>query len=286
MISIIARSARIEAASLADDRENFVAFTQEAHKLAQSVRLSLEASARDQDLLAKAIEAALNRQKDFDRRYRDQLLSSGGDLISAYAGMQEQRDKSVQLTNLAGLSTKNIAEAVGRSIISLQAGDSTRQRLEHVSYGLRFTGGSTPGIVPAPGDAASIDAAFVCRLQAMQLEDAQRGLESDIGEITRALAAILADAVGVVGQGRSLYGGQSGDSSSFLTRIRQILAQASTLIATCESAGKSVDDALMLVENTLGKFREASHQAFRSGRRHHPDRDECEPQGRSPRQQG
>ncbi len=257
MISIIARSARIEAASLADDRENFVAFTQEAHKLAQSVRLSLEASARDQDLLAKAIEAALNQQKDFDRRYRDQLLSSGGDLISAYAGMQEQRDKSVQLTNLAGLSTKKIAEAVGRSIISLQAGDSTRQRLEHVSYGLRFTGGSTPGIVPAPGDTASIDAAFVCRLQAMQLEDAQRGLESDIGQITHALAAILADAVGVVGQGRSLYGGQGGDSSSFLTRIRQILGQASTLIATCESAGKSVDDALTLVEDTLGKFREA-----------------------------
>jgi hypothetical protein len=257
MISIIARSARIEAASLADDRENFVAFTQEAHKLAQSVRLSLEASARDQDLLAKAIEAALNQQKDFDRRYRDQLLSSGGDLISAYAGMQEQRDKSVQLTNLAGLSTKKIAEAVGRSIISLQAGDSTRQRLEHVSYGLRFTGGSTPGIVPAPGDTASIDAAFVCRLQAMQLEDAQRGLESDIGQITHALGAILADAVGVVGQGRSLYGGQGGDSSSFLTRIRQILGQASTLIATCESAGKSVDDALTLVEDTLGKFREA-----------------------------
>ncbi len=105
MISIIARSARIEAASLADDRENFVAFTQEAHKLALAVKLSLEASARDQDLLAKAIEAALNQQKDFDRRYRDQLLSSGGELISAYAGMQEHRDKSVQLTSLAGLST-------------------------------------------------------------------------------------------------------------------------------------------------------------------------------------
>src|SRR6201996_5625640 len=122
MISIIARSARIEAASLAQDRENFVAFTQEAHQLAQAVKLSLEASARDQDLLAKAIDSALNRQRDFDRRYRDQLLSSGGELVSAYAGTQEQRDKSVQLTNLASVSTKKIAEAVGRSIISLQAG--------------------------------------------------------------------------------------------------------------------------------------------------------------------
>jgi cation transport regulator ChaB len=257
MISIIARSARIEAASLAHDRENFLAFTQEAHDLAQAVKLSLEASARDQDLLAKAIEAALNQQKDFDQRYRDQLLSAGGDLISAYAGMQEQRDKSVQLTHRAGLSTKKIAEAVGRSIVSLQAGDSTRQRLEHVSYGLKLVGGSAPGLVPAAGDAASADAPVVCRLQAMQLEDTHRELESDIGQIARALAGILTDAVGVVGEGRLLYGGQGGDASSFLTRIRQILAQASSLIATCERAGKSVDDALTLVEDTLGKFREA-----------------------------
>lgn len=257
MISIVARSARIEAASLADDRENFLAFTQEAHELAQAVKQSLEASARDQDLLSRAIETALNRQSDFDRRYRDQLLSAGGDLISAYAGMREQRDKSVQLTDLAGLSTKKIAEAVGRAIVSLQAGDSTRQRLEHVCCGLRLAGGATPGVVPAAGDTAGNDAAFICRLQAMQLGDAQRELENDIGQIARSLAAILGDAVGVVGQGRSLYGGQSGDSSSFLTRIRQILAQASSLIATCESAGKSVDDALTLVEDTLGKFRDA-----------------------------
>src|SRR6201999_2383703 len=139
----------------------------------------------------------------------------------------------------------------------LQAGDSTRQRLEHVSYGLKLVGGSAPGLVPALGGAASADAPVICRLQAMQFEDTQRELESDIGQIARALAGILTDAVGVVGEGRLLYGGQGGDASSFLTRIRQILAQASSLIATCERAGKSVDDALTLVEDTLGKFREA-----------------------------
>src|SRR6185437_2037273 len=100
MISIIARSARIEAASLADDRENFLAFTQEAYELAKAVQRSLEGCARDQGLLSKAIETALNRQNDFDRRYRDQLLGAGGDLIAAYAGMQEQRSKSVHLADL------------------------------------------------------------------------------------------------------------------------------------------------------------------------------------------
>ena len=108
-----------------------------------------------------------------------------------------------------------------------------------------------------PGDPPAVDAGFICALQARQLKDAQRELGGDIGQITGALSAILADAVGVVDQGRSLYGGRDDGSSSLLTRIRQILAQASTLIATCESAGKSVDDALMVVEDTLGKFRDA-----------------------------
>lgn len=259
MISIIARSARIEAASLAEDRENFLAFTGEAFELAKAVQQSLEGCARDQDLLSKAVEIALGRQKDFDLRYRDKLSSAGSDLVSAYAGLQDQRNKSVDLANLAGSSTKKIAETVGRSIVSLQAGDSTRQRLEHVCHGLNRAGDPVPSIAAALDNTS---ASLICALQAIQLKDAQRELDSGLGQIMHSLSAILADAIAVVGQGRSLhsgqgYGGQGSGSSSFLTRIKERLAQASSLIATCESAGKSVDDALTLVEDTLGKFRDA-----------------------------
>ena len=59
----------------------------------------------------------------------------------------------------------------------------------------------------------------------------------------------------VVGHGRALLGADDGTSTPFLARIKQTLAQASTLIATCENAGRSVDDALAIVEDTLAKFR-------------------------------
>src|SRR5262249_16795688 len=94
MISIIARSARIEAASLADDRENFLAFTQEAFELGKAVQRSLEGCARDQARLSGAIDMALGTQKDFQQRYRAELQSSGSDLVAAYSGMQEQRNRS------------------------------------------------------------------------------------------------------------------------------------------------------------------------------------------------
>jgi hypothetical protein len=254
MISIIARSARIEAASLAEDREGFLAFTGEAFELAKAVQASLDGCARDQDLLSKAVEVALGRQKDFDHRYRDKLASAGGDLVSAYSAIQDQRNKSVHLAQLAGVSTRKIAETVGRAIISLQAGDSTRQRLEHVCHGLNLAGDAAPSLVPLTEDNS---AAVIRRLQAMQLKDAERELDQGVGQIVHSLSAILGDASGVVEQGRSLYGGQGADSSSFLDRIKDMLAQASSLIATCERSGKSVDDALTLVEDTLAKFREA-----------------------------
>jgi hypothetical protein len=253
MISIIARAARIEAASLAEDRENFLAFTQEAFELAKEVQQSLEACARDQDGLAKALETALSRQKDFDSRYRDRLSSAGGDLIAAYAGIKDQRNRSVHLAELAGSSTKRIAETVGRSIVSLQAGDSTRQRLEHVCHGLHLAGETAPSHVPATESAAGV----ICALQGMQLKDAQREFDRDVGQIMASLSAILGDAIGVVSQGRSLYGGQDSEQSSFLARIKDMLAQASALIGTCESGGRAVDDALAVVEDTLGKFRNA-----------------------------
>jgi hypothetical protein len=71
------------------------------------------------------------------------------------------------------------------------------------------------------------------------------------------LTALFTDATGIVGHGRSLYGGQDGDTSSVLAVVKRTLARALTLIDTCESAGKSVDDALSVVEETLHKFRRA-----------------------------
>lgn len=258
MIAVIARSARIEAASLDGDRDGFLAFTQEAYDLGMSVQGSIEGCARDQERLSGAVATASSRQQDFDARYRDQLLSGSAELGAAYSGLLDQRGKGGHLAELAGTSAGKIAEAVASAIISLQAGDSTRQRLEHVCHGLRLVAGApenvAPHLVPEPAETGD-GARAICQLQAAQLRDAQRELDEDIGRIVRALSDILRDAQGVVGHGRALLGADDGTSTPFLARITQTLAQASVLIATCENAGRSVDDALAIVEDTLAKFR-------------------------------
>ncbi|MCK1735244.1 chemotaxis protein [Bradyrhizobium sp. 138] len=255
MITIIARSARIEAASLDGDREGFLAFTQEAYDLGRAVQRSIEGCARDQQRLSEAVATASGRQKEFESRYLAQLMSESAELGAAYSGLCDQRSKSSHLADRASSSTRKIAEAVGSAIISLQAGDSTRQRLEHVSHGIKLASESAPSLVPEP--VASDDGVrAICQLQAAQLRDAQREFGGDVGQIVGALTAILRDAGSVAGHGRTLFGGEE-DGSSFLTRIKQTLAHASALIGTCESAGRAVDEALAIVEDTLAKFRQA-----------------------------
>lgn len=255
MITIIARSARIEAASLDGDREGFLAFTQEAYDLGKAVQRSIEGCARDQQRLSEAVATASGRQKDFESRYRAQLMSESAELSAAYSGLRDQRSKSSHLADRASSSTRKIAEAVGSAIISLQAGDSTRQRLEHVSHGLGLASAAAPSLVPEPVT-SDHGMRAIRQLQAAQLRDAQREFGGDIDRIVGALTAILRDAGSVAGHGRTLFGGEE-DGSSFLTRIKQTLAHASNLIATCESAGRSVDEALAIVEDTLAKFRQA-----------------------------
>lgn len=255
MITIIARSARIEAASLDGDREGFLAFTQEAYDLGKAVQGSIEGCARDQQRLSEAVATASGRQREFESRYRAQLMSESAELGAAYSGLREQRSKSGHLAERASSSTRKIADAVGSAIISLQAGDSTRQRLEHVCHGLGLAPATAPSLVPGPVPGDDVMRA-ICRLQAAQLRDAQREFGGDIGQIVGALTAILRDAGSVAGHGRTLFGGEE-DGSSFLTRVKQALAHASNLIATCDSAGRSVDEALAILEDTLAKFRQA-----------------------------
>lgn len=258
MVMIIARSARIEAAALDTSQESFLDFTQEAFELAKAVQSSVDACTDDQQRLVDAISVALSRQRDFEGRYRAQLLSVSDELTCAHSGMQGRQTDSVRLAESTSASTKRIAEAVGVAIVSLQAGDSTRQRLEHVCRGLRIAAGSEPSLAPAVDD-AQIDeqtARLICQLQVSQLKSSATSFDGDIRDIDRSLRALVADATEIVGHGRSLYGGD-GDMTSFLSTMKQALAQASALISTCENSRQSVEDALSVVEETLGKFRSA-----------------------------
>lgn len=248
MVMIIAQNAKIEAATLGSGREGFLDFTEEASDLAKAVQASIESCTRDQRQLSDAVATALARQHDFETRYRGQLRSVSAELVAAHSAMQSRQAKSVQLAQSAGAGTKRMADAVGTAIVSLQAGDATRQRLEHVCRALRIAAGAGDG-----DDTGSV----ICGLQAAQLQSAAADFDADLADIDRSLNNLLSGAADVVGHGRLLSGAEEGSTASFLTSVKQKLAEASSLIRACETSRNSVNDALSAVETMLGKFRQA-----------------------------
>jgi len=250
LITVIARSSRIEAASLEGNRDDFLSFTREASNLATAVQSSIVTCAKEQQQLADAIAAALDGQRQFERQYRDQLVSVSAELLSAFSEIKQLQTQGADLARLAKASTTQIADAVGSAIISLQAGDSTRQRLEHICSGLRRVTDADVGLAPSTPP-------LICLLQAAQLTDTVSEFEADMARINRALTKLSNDSIKIVGHGNSLYGGKSDDMTSFLAVMKQRLAQASGLIFACGHAKVSVDASIAVLEDMLGKFRAA-----------------------------
>jgi hypothetical protein len=256
MITIIARASRIEAASLDGDRGDFLNFTKEASDLAKTVQLSIVGCAKEQQQLAEAIAQALKGQSNFERHYRPQLLAASEDLTSACREIKNRQAQSAQLAELARTSTADIATAVGAAIVALQAGDSTRQRLEHICHALHSM---EPGIAPIMGadPAATASASFVRSLQAAQLNDANAGFAVDVATIVRSLSVLATDSAAMVEQGRSLCGVQDKEMMSFLAAMKQRLSTALSLMAACGCAKLAVDESIAVLETMLASFRSA-----------------------------
>ncbi|WP_315701787.1 MULTISPECIES: chemotaxis protein [unclassified Bradyrhizobium] len=256
-ITIVARSARIEAASFDGERQSFLDFTREAFELGQSVQCSVEACARDGIQLAKAVEAALARQRDFENLYRSELQSVAAGLVAARSELAAQQVNGARLTEMAAMAASRIASAIAEAVMALQSGDATRQRLEHICQGLGHTAQHAPPIVPEPLGPAGSATWLIGQLQAEQLRDTKRAFDLDLARTVSALSAIMCDAEGLVAQSRAIYGGEADEPSSFLSTVKQRLSQASSLIAACEQSGGSVDEALSVVTETVARFREA-----------------------------
>jgi hypothetical protein len=255
-IGIITRSSRIEAASLDGDRDEFMSFTREAAELAKSVERSIVACSREQEQLAKAIATALRGQTEFESRYLSQLLSVSAELLSAHREIRRHQILSMRLAELARTGTTRIGGAVGTAIVSLQAGDSTRQRFEHICSALD-SAGAAGGMAPVMTEGLAAAAPFICVLEGAQLRDSVSEFEAHLAEICRSLAALSSDSARITDHRRALYGSDDGDMTSFLAVMKQRFAQASSLVAACGRANMSVAASMSVSENLLGKFRDA-----------------------------
>ncbi len=246
MMTVLTRSARIEAVIFDTKGAEFVDFTQEIGQLMRHVQAKVATCSREHAKLIDILGAAARAQETMDRDYRSKLLEMASDLQATFATIQDRRRRGVAAAEDLVVRSAEIANAVRTAIMSLQSGDSTRQRLEHVHQGIELA--MTPPVTS--DEAAEAVDALMCRLQAAQLRDAVVSFEEDVGAIDGSLERLVLDARDLVALGHAIYG-DDGSDKSFLHTFGERLSKAAVVIGRCAEARASVGRILVSMRDLI-----------------------------------
>jgi hypothetical protein len=175
-------------------------------------------------------------------------MSASKALNATASEIMQLQVRGLRVAAMGKAGTSQIRDAIGMAIVSLQTGDSARQRLEHVCGGLRKLMDSNGAIGRSSG-------AFVCRLQAAQLRCAVTDFSIGISKVNLALVQLSGDSTTMVERGNSLFGTNNEDMARFLVMMRQRLAEASALISACAEAKAAVESSITQLDEVLGRFR-------------------------------
>ncbi|MCA0418154.1 MAG: hypothetical protein LCH80_05445 [Proteobacteria bacterium] len=240
LITILTRSARIEASSIQGAGSDFSDFANEISDLTTAAQSAIESCAWDHARMSKLLGAALTSQRDFEKLYGPGLGALTDELLATFAELEGRQQCSVDLARDAAAKSSNVGMSAGMAIISLQAGDSVRQRLEHAIAGLRLAI-SVKSETAIPSEAQEVARDLLCELEAAQLNATASTLAEDTSTIDRNLQVVQDETGGLVELVLALYGDASVQTGSFMTELGDDLAHASDLLAKCNAARADLD---------------------------------------------
>jgi hypothetical protein len=243
VIALLSVNARIAAAHLSKGGEDFSVFTQQVTRLAKTVEGTVGDLDRDHAGLDLLLRSAQVEQDTFRRRYGQSLADVAERLDAEFDLFRAHRARSATLAATIGERSGQIASRIGAAVMSLQIGDRTRQRLDHVAQALDLL------MEDDQWDGAG---ATVCLLQAAQVGQAADEFADETRRTSEALRRLSLDAAALVDLGADMLGSDGGAGGSFLDRLRDRIATVSALMTECQTARRKVDHVTESLSRTLG----------------------------------
>jgi hypothetical protein len=234
MMGIVAINARVVAAGIVGDSNDFDVFTTDIAELSGRATTTIEQFSAVYQQLTIEVRRAATQRAHFDASHRDTLSRLAARLEENLASLVARRQLSADGSAETSRVASEIAARVASAVMAMQVGDATRQRLEHVEAALAL-------LATLPDDAGlgiatdHISAAVAggLHLQTLQLRDTAQTFASELGEAERAVGALALDARIVLDKSRSLYGaGGAGQSS--LSGFNAEIREAITVLRDCE----------------------------------------------------
>lgn len=249
MMVVVSRAARLEAVASDDQRTSLDAFSRTIDEQIGAAQSHLDASAADHARLTVVLDRAARDHFAFDTGFGTRLAGLATELDEALALMGRRRNAGLALMGEAATRARAITQAAGVALVSLQIGDNTRQRLEHVHFGLD----RAAAIVPEEGGDATV--ALLCRLQEAQLRDAVASFEAEGASILKAFARLGRETDGLVTAGQATCGRAGEGEASSMAAFKARMTDGLDLVVACDASRRGVGGAigaLRAMLDTLG----------------------------------
>lgn len=219
MIGIVAVNARVIAAHT-DDADGIEVFTVDIRTLSAAAAETVAEFAARHAKVLEALTASIEQRRRFETLYRERLEALPAALKSALDRLRQWQVQSAREAGETAHLARGIAGQLGRAVMSLQIGDSTRQRLEHIDADLE--------------DRDHPDANYVAALVTLQVAQIEATIGTFEAETASAVASIggIADAVDRIVRSRGTAG-SNGGAPSPLGAVAQMVDEAVGVLEDC-----------------------------------------------------
>jgi hypothetical protein len=259
-------NARIIAAQIGGEKEDFGIFTQEMVRFAATAEQTIKDCAREQSGLTDLLGSAIAKQAAVQFGHKATLRSVVEQLDSSLAMLEtHQAEAAAGVRDIEGRSDA-VRRAVADTVTALQINDITRQRIEHVCHAL---GAASEGLSQITGDGsgdgwhsdlsepqARSVAAGVCRLQSAQIVHTEKEFDHEAARIGDALTKLSSDAAAIVSLAHERLGGGADRKAgeSLLDDLERVLAATGALLQSFQTARAEVDRVASAAGISLAKL--------------------------------
>lgn len=233
MMGIVAINARVVAAGVVGDSDDFDVFTTDIAKLSESASSTIQQFTAAYRQLTGEVSQAARQRGQFENAHADTLSELAVSMDTALAELANQRAISANGSAETGRVSRQIFGRIANAVMALQVGDATRQRIEHVESGIDALCDLIEDGSLAEGDDMTACGAMG-GLQVAQLSSATDAFEGDVAEAGDALRDLAADARAIMDQSRAIYGKGDQADASPLAALSKAVHHAAVVLRDCE----------------------------------------------------
>ncbi|WEJ33094.1 hypothetical protein [Devosia sp. SD17-2] len=251
MMGIVSINARVTAAGIVGDSDDFEVFTTDIATLSSTASQTiLEFSQVYRQLTAEVDKAASQRAR-FEQTHAHTLTALARSLEGTLEALGGQRQAAAAGSAETSRVSRQIVRRIGSAVMGLQVGDSTRQRLEHVEAALSGLGDILSGKAALSESERAEAVAAIAALEQAQLTGAAADFVDEVEGAEQALEALASDAGIIMERSRDLYGSDKG-SSSAMAALNAQLRTASAILRDCENERAKLEAVATAVHDTVG----------------------------------